>query len=98
MTEKLRAQVSLLQHENTELKQLNAQRKEQTKGTRVALKDRLLLTAEELRETAHAMKQEEEEKEKQKAAKPRKPRKRKAHEMEDPTEDQVNSANNDIQL
>jgi len=96
-TEKLRAQVSLLQHENTELKRLNAQRKEQTKGTRVALKDRLLLTAEELRETVHAMKQEEEEKEKRKAAKPRKPRKRKAHEMEDPTEDQVDSANNDIQ-
>jgi DDE superfamily endonuclease/Tc5 transposase DNA-binding domain len=95
--EKLQAQVSILQHENTELKQLNAQRKEQTKGIRVALKDRLLLTAEELRETVRAMQQEEEEKQKKKAEKPRKSRKRKAQEMEAPAEEEVNRANNDIQ-
>src|SRR5579859_2932468 len=94
MAEKLSAQVSLLEHENTELKRLNAQRKEQTRGTRVALKDRLLLTAEELRETARALQEMEEEKQRQRAAKPRKTRKRKAQEMEAPAEEEVDGSNN----
>jgi hypothetical protein len=96
--EKLQAQISLLQHENTELKQLNAQRREQTKGHRVALKDRLLLTAEELRETARAMQEDEEEKAMKKADKPRKPRKRKAQEMEAPAENEVDSINSKTEL
>jgi hypothetical protein len=98
--ERLRAQVSLLQHENTELKELNAQRREHKKGARIALKDRLLLTADELRETARQLQEEENEKQKQKAAKaakPRKPHKRKAQEMEAPTEEEVNSSDNDIE-
>ena len=80
-----------------ELKRLNAQRKEQTRGTRVALKDRLLFTAEELRETAHALQETEEEKQRQKAAKPQKTCKRKAQEMETPAEEEVNGSNNNIQ-
>jgi len=64
------------------------------------LKDRLLLTAEELRETARQMQKDEEEKERlkaEKAAKSRKSRKRKAQQMEAPMEGEVNSANNDIE-
>jgi hypothetical protein len=61
------------------------------------LKDRLLLTSEELRETARALQQAEEEKQKQKAAKLRKPRKRKAQEMEAPAEEEVDGPNNDMQ-
>ena len=95
--EKLTAQVSLLEHENTELKKLNAQRKEQIRGTRVTLKDRLLLTAEELRETARVLQETEAEKQRQKAAKPRKTCKRKAQEMEAPAEEEVDGPNNNMQ-
>jgi hypothetical protein len=96
-SEKLLAQVSLLHHENAELKRLNAQRKEYTKGNRVALKDRLLLTAEELRETAREMQKMEEEREQLKATKPKRGRKRKAKEMETPDIDQVDEANSEIE-
>jgi hypothetical protein len=99
-TERLRAQVSLLQYVSAELKELNRQRKAHTKGARIALKDCLLLTADELRKTAQELQKDEEEKEKLKAAKatkPRKPRKRKAKEMEAPIQQEVNSADNDVE-
>jgi len=72
-TERLRAENSILQQENLELKRLNALRQECGKGVRVALKDRLLLTADDLRDTLYEMRREEEEKQKNKP--PRKKRK-----------------------
>lgn len=95
--EKLTAQVSLLEHENTKLKKLNAQRKQQIRGTQVALKDRLLLTVEELRETARVLQETGEEKQRQKVAKPRKTCKRKAQEMEASAEKEVNGPDNNMQ-
>lgn len=63
----------------------------------MALKDRLLLTAEELRETAREMQKMEEEREKIKAAKPKRGCKRKAKEMETPDVGQVDEANSEIE-
>jgi uncharacterized small protein (DUF1192 family) len=80
-----------------ELKKLNAQYKEQTRGTRVTLKDHLLLTVEELRETACVLQETEAEKQRQKAAKLWKTHKRKAQEMEAPAEEEVDGPNNKMQ-
>lgn len=59
-----------LQHGNLELKRLNALRRERGKGVRVALKDRLLLTADDLQDTVYEMRKAEEEKAEQQQNKP----------------------------
>ena len=84
-TERLRAENSILQQENFELKRLNALRQERGRGVRVALKDRLLLTADDLQDTVYEMRRAEGEKRKSKP--PRK--KRKSATPPPPTSDSI---------
>lgn len=65
-SERLRAENSILQHEVQELKKSNSARNERTKGKRIALKDQLLLTTEELKNAVVAIEKEEENKKKRK--------------------------------